>query len=145
MNHGSGDTAAVRKRMEQLKKLWRDGTAICLETLLEMLQGDKECLGNNSPLRETFELYCALSGQTLEGWGSSVRSRAGNQVLIIELLELIDLAIRWEAIYGTLDYDYGDEYTLTSLAIREKLTRIDKIIRGEDLMMPTPLKILRAG
>ena len=50
------------------------------------------------------------------------------------LPELVELAHRWEAIKISLGYEYGEEFTLTLLAIRDKLYRMKRISHGERVM-----------
>ena len=132
-------------RARELTEVFHEGSDICLKCVIKELKNDKPHYDTESPLGSAFDLYFTLSGTKLDDWTAAVSERAGNQVLFIELLELLNVAFRWNAIVTTLDYDYGDEFTLTSLAIREKLGRIHKIIKGDTLMMPTPLEILRAS
>jgi hypothetical protein len=122
---------------KELEEVIQAGTEICLARVINMLKNEKllcEKEGSSpSPLREEFDQYFEINSVTLDEWTSDLSKRAYRQDLFIELLGLVELAHRWEAIKISLGYEYGEEFTLTLLAIRDKLYRMKRISHGESV------------
>jgi hypothetical protein len=97
----------------------------------------------DTPFTEAFSEYLRLSGMSQDDWVAEVLKKTANPVLLIDMLQLLSMADRWSAIVTGLDWDYGEEFTLSVMASRQKLWRIDHILNGKVLMLPTPLEVLR--